>query len=58
MQEPKRRKSRSRTRSRRAHWKTTVPSLVRCDNRACRELKLAHRACPRCGQYRGRWVTA
>ncbi|MFD2080829.1 50S ribosomal protein L32 [Actinopolymorpha cephalotaxi] len=57
MQEPKRRKSRSRTRSRRARWKATAPSLVPCSNKECREPRLAHRACPTCGQYGNRSVT-
>jgi large subunit ribosomal protein L32 len=55
---PKRRMSRSNTRSRRAQWKTTAPNLVTCPNRACGELKLPHTACPACGQYDGRQVLA
>lgn len=51
---PKRRMSRSNTRSRRAQWKTTAPTLVRCDR--CRELKLPHVACPVCGTYNRRQV--
>ncbi|MEQ4206237.1 50S ribosomal protein L32 [Actinopolymorpha sp. B17G11] len=38
MQEPKRKKSRSRTRSRRAQWKAKPPALVVCGNSACRLL--------------------
>ncbi|GAA1874417.1 50S ribosomal protein L32 [Pseudonocardia ailaonensis] len=53
---PKRRMSRSNTRSRRAQWKATAPTLVACSNRACREPKLQHIACPTCGQYDGRQV--
>ncbi|MBM7786672.1 50S ribosomal protein L32 [Tenggerimyces flavus] len=48
---PKRRQSRSNTRSRRANWKATAPSLVTCANPACRSKHLQHRACPSCGQY-------
>lgn len=48
---PKRRKSRSNTRARRAQWKTAVPTLVTCPNPACRAKKLPHVACPTCGQY-------
>jgi large subunit ribosomal protein L32 len=48
--------SRSNTRSRRAQWKATAPTLVACSNRACREPKLQHVACPVCGQYDGRQV--
>ncbi|MFP5022919.1 50S ribosomal protein L32 [Pseudonocardia phyllosphaerae] len=54
---PKRRMSRSNTRARRSQWKATAPALVACSNRACREPKLQHIACPTCGQYDGRQVT-
>ena len=53
---PKRRMSRSNTRSRRAQWKTTAPTLVTCPNRACGKLTLPHTACPACGQYDGKQV--
>jgi large subunit ribosomal protein L32 len=53
---PKRRTSRSNTRSRRAQWKTAAPTLVACNNRACGRLKLPHTACPACGQYDGKQV--
>jgi large subunit ribosomal protein L32 len=53
---PKRKKSRSTTRARRAQWKATVPTLAPCPNRACGELKPPHVACPNCGQYDGRQV--
>ncbi|MCW0215301.1 MAG: 50S ribosomal protein L32 [Pseudonocardia sp.] len=55
---PKRRMSRSNTRSRRAQWKATAPNLVTCSNRACREMKIPHMACPVCGTYDGRQVTS
>jgi len=48
--------SRSNTRARRSQWKTTVPTLVACSNRACGELKPPHVVCPNCGQYDGRQV--
>jgi large subunit ribosomal protein L32 len=48
--------SRSNTRSRRAQWKTTAPTLVRCPNRACGQMKLPHTACANCGQYDGKQV--
>ncbi|MDQ2876664.1 MAG: 50S ribosomal protein L32 [Actinomycetota bacterium] len=51
---PKRRKSRSNTRSRRAQWKATLPPLVACQN--CREPHLQHTACPSCGTYNRRQV--
>ncbi|MGH3620869.1 MAG: 50S ribosomal protein L32 [Sciscionella sp.] len=53
---PKRRMSRSNTRSRRSQWKTSAPNLVACSNRACRQPKPQHVACPTCGQYAGRQV--
>ncbi len=53
---PKRKQSRSNTRSRRAQWKATAPTLEPCPNRACRALKPPHVACPNCGQYNGRQV--
>lgn len=53
---PKRKMSRSNTRSRRSMWKTTVPTLATCSNRACQALKPPHTACPTCGQYDGRQV--
>jgi large subunit ribosomal protein L32 len=46
--------SRSNTRSRRAQWKTTAPTLVACPR--CREQKPPHVACPTCGTYNGRTV--
>jgi large subunit ribosomal protein L32 len=50
--------SRSNTRSRRSQWKTTAPTLVTCNNRSCGAQKLPHTACPVCGTYNGRQVTA
>ncbi|HEY7047170.1 MAG TPA: 50S ribosomal protein L32 [Jatrophihabitantaceae bacterium] len=55
---PKRKMSRSNTRSRRAQWKTSAPTLVACSNRACGQPKLPHTACPTCGQYDGKQVLA
>ena len=51
---PKRRMSRSNTRSRRAQWKASLPSTVSCDR--CRQPKLAHTACPTCGTYDKRQI--
>ena len=48
---PKRRMSRSNTRSRRSQWKTTVPTLTECPR--CRKQKLPHTACGFCGTYNG-----
>lgn len=55
---PKRRMSRSNTRSRRSQWKATAPNLSTCPNRACGAKTLPHIACPECGTYRGRQVAA
>jgi large subunit ribosomal protein L32 len=51
---PKRKMSRSNTRSRRAQWKTTAAPLQPC--KRCREPKLPHVACPACGTYNDRDV--
>ena len=55
---PKRRMSRSNTRSRRSQWKAAAPTLVACANRACRAMKPPHTACPTCGTYSGRQVVS
>jgi large subunit ribosomal protein L32 len=55
---PKRKMSRSNTRARRSQWKATAAVLVACSNRACREPKLQHVACPTCGQYNGRQIVS
>ncbi|MHB1615494.1 MAG: 50S ribosomal protein L32 [Actinomycetes bacterium] len=51
---PKRKMSRSNTRSRRAQWKAAPLTLVSCDR--CHEPKLPHTACPTCGTYARRQV--
>ena len=51
---PKRKMSRSNTRSRRAQWKAVAPTLTTCPR--CREQKLPHTACPTCGTYNDRGV--
>lgn len=56
MPNPKRRHSKSRTRSRRAHDFLTTQSLSICTQ--CQEPKLPHRVCPKCGYYKGRAVIA
>ncbi|EHR49592.1 large subunit ribosomal protein L32 [Saccharomonospora amisosensis] len=53
---PKRKMSRSNTRSRRSQWKARPVQLVACPNRACKQPKPQHVACPSCGQYGGRQV--
>ena len=54
MPNPKRRHSKRRTATRRAHDAITGVTLSECPN--CHERKLPHRACPKCGQYRGKAV--
>jgi len=51
---PKRRTSKARRNSRRAHWKAKPPKLVECPQ--CGELKVPHRVCIRCGTYKGREI--
>lgn len=49
---PKRKTSKSRRDSRRAHHKLAVPNTAECPQ--CHQPKLPHHACPNCGYYRGR----
>lgn len=51
---PKKKMSRSRTRSRKAAWKVEAPRSVACEQ--CGKPKLPHRACRECGTYAGREV--
>ena len=52
---PKRRLSSSKRDMRRAnHDKVTAPNIVPCPN--CSAPIVPHRACPSCGQYKGRQV--
>ena len=54
MPNPKRRHSKARTSRRRAHDFLVPNSVSECPN--CHERKLPHRACPKCGYYKGREV--
>ncbi|MBI4165345.1 MAG: 50S ribosomal protein L32 [Acidobacteria bacterium] len=54
MANPKRRHSKARTSRRRAHDHLAQRAMSECPH--CHEPKLPHRACPRCGYYRGREV--
>jgi large subunit ribosomal protein L32 len=54
MPNPKRRTSKARRDRRRAHDALAAPAVSVCPE--CGEAKLPHRACPQCGQYRGREV--
>lgn len=51
---PKRKKSKSKRNTRRAHHKITAPNLTPCSH--CGEARLPHHACPSCGTYKGRKV--
>ena len=51
---PKRRMSRSNTRSRRSQWKAAPVNIVTCGR--CKQAKLPHAACPTCGTYNDRQV--
>lgn len=54
MAQPKKKTSRSKRNSRRAHWKAVLPTLVMCDQ--CGEKKPSHMVCTNCGHYKGRQV--
>jgi len=54
MPNPKRRHSTRRTALRRSHDFLTSTGLSECPN--CHEKKLPHRACAKCGEYKGRAV--
>jgi large subunit ribosomal protein L32 len=51
---PKRRMSRSNTRTRRAQWKSRRVQTAPCPQ--CREPKVPHAVCQVCGMYNGRQV--
>lgn len=54
MPNPKRRHSKRRTSTRRAHDHLVRPAFTECPN--CHEMKQPHNACPHCGFYKGREV--
>lgn len=54
MANPKRRHSKRRTATRRAHDFLTPQSVSECPN--CHEKKLPHRVCGKCGYYKGREI--
>ena len=56
MPNPNRRHSKQRTAKRRSHDFLTATGLSECPN--CHERKLPHRACGKCGEYKGRAVLA
>jgi large subunit ribosomal protein L32 len=51
---PKHKVSKSKRDKRRTHQKATAPALSRCTQ--CGEATMSHRACPECGNYKGRSV--
>ncbi|MBN8554532.1 MAG: 50S ribosomal protein L32 [Deltaproteobacteria bacterium] len=53
---PKKKISKSRGRSRRAHYKCHPPGLSNCTH--CKSLIAPHRACPICGYYKGKEIVA
>lgn len=54
MAEPKKKKSKSRTRMGRSHQGLRTGSLSACPQ--CGANKLPHHVCPECGHYRGRQI--
>lgn len=56
MANPKQRRSKSNTRSRRANWKTAAPPLSTCPQ--CKQPRRPHFACANCGFYDGRLAIA
>ncbi|MCC6591085.1 MAG: 50S ribosomal protein L32 [Bryobacterales bacterium] len=54
MPNPKRRHSKRRTSTRRAHDHLKKPGLAECPE--CHQPTVPHRACPNCGKYKGREV--
>jgi large subunit ribosomal protein L32 len=51
---PKKQMSKSKQRSRAAHFKFRPPAISRCPQ--CHSAKLPNHVCPTCGYYRGRLV--
>ncbi len=51
---PKNKSSKSRRDKRRANWKMTAPTLVRCSK--CNALCVPHMVCKNCGSYNKKQV--
>ena len=51
---PKGKISKARKHARRANWKISAPSVVKCPR--CQKMKLPHHVCKFCGYYDGRDV--
>jgi len=54
MAEPKKRKSHSASRLKRAKQKFSLPRLIKCSH--CKQPVLPHRVCLNCGYYKGKKV--
>jgi large subunit ribosomal protein L32 len=54
MPNPKRRHSKERTSTRRAHDFLKKPAMAECPE--CHQPTIPHRVCPHCGKYKGREV--
>lgn len=53
---PFRRTSKMKKRMRNSHSALSVPGMIVCPN--CGELTVSHRACPNCGYYKNKQVSA
>ena len=51
---PFRRVSKAKNRKRRTHFKLTLTGIGKCPE--CNEIVKSHRACPKCGTYKGKVV--
>lgn len=51
---PFRRTSKTKKRKRRTHFKLDLPGVGKCPS--CGEVVKSHRACPSCGNYKGKSV--
>ncbi len=51
---PKKKRSKSKKRIKRACWKAELPNLTACPH--CAAQILMHNACPECGTYKGKAV--
>ena len=53
---PKNKSSKARRDKRRANWKMTAPTLVKCSK--CGSLMVPHRVCKSCGSYNKKEIIA
>lgn len=53
---PKKKTSKSRRDTRRAHDALTAPGISICPQ--CKEPKQSHRVCPSCGTYKGKEIVS